>query len=189
MGTEPPSLGPSCSVRQQGQAPAVVTCSLRLFTAPPSRARVVLWSFLGYRYLMVGLSPPVVVNPPFDISPYSPGVQFGLGLLWTEFEASMASMGQLLNRPAPQPTCNSCLCTYYSVPKLRWEVWALALGSVCLCARAGLRGVCVCCCASRRCCVCMPRACASCRAGLRMLLCVLSLQPIRRPEAGLLGYE
>lgn len=63
------------------------------------------------RYMLVGLSPPVVVNPPFDLSKFSPGVQFVLGILWVELEASMSSMSQLLKPPIAQPSCTTCLCT------------------------------------------------------------------------------
>jgi hypothetical protein len=63
------------------------------------------------RYQEVGVSPPITVLPPFDITKYSDDVQFVLGLLWVEFEAVMSTMSSLFKQPVPQPECTTCLCT------------------------------------------------------------------------------
>lgn len=66
-------------------------------------------------YMEVGISPTVTVTPPFDLSPYSPDIQFVLGVLWQEFEGADDKMNSLLSKPGPDPTCNTCLCSVQAV--------------------------------------------------------------------------
>ncbi len=68
-----------------------------------------------------GVSAVVTVQPPFDLSPFSAGVQFVLGLLWVEFEGDMSSMGTLVNRQ-PSPSCSTCLCTLLFIVPFVYEL-------------------------------------------------------------------
>lgn len=64
-------------------------------------------------YEQEGASSTVTMDPPFDLSPYSPGEQVAMGVLWNAFEGSMILMEKVLANAVTggsDEQCASCFC-------------------------------------------------------------------------------